>query len=314
MHSPHLTLNPLTPLSLRAENEPSSPSRNVLSPTLSDGAGAHVVGIDPDGGGLFIVAAAALLLQDLPWRSIAMSLSLISDPILTESPFSRPSARFDLIKRGHENSTPLGTPTSVWLRLLEMPLQYALLSPSVGLGHRLLSTLGIAPIAIVQSLLPPFTTGDRGLCRPGCGPRARYGGGRAEPQADPPGLLFVGRGVPASVGARRGAVQHIREQPRRAAVPGGGGGDDVSAVGADALFPLVCWWWASRRNGAAAAAAQRRRGRRAVSSGHGDRAGGGAAAQGVQGAAGERGERSARRGVAAWRWACGRAGTRARAP
>ncbi|RYP62537.1 hypothetical protein DL769_007257 [Monosporascus sp. CRB-8-3] len=72
-------------------------------------------------------------------------------------PSSRPSARFDFIKRRHKNPTPLGTSTFVGLRLLDVPPQYALLSPSVGLGHHLPSTLGITPIAGVPSL--PFGTG-----------------------------------------------------------------------------------------------------------------------------------------------------------
>ncbi|KAI0889090.1 uncharacterized protein GGS22DRAFT_153110 [Annulohypoxylon maeteangense] len=53
-----------------------------------------------------------------------------------------PPKKFDLINRGERKPTLLGTLTFVGLRLLDIPLQHALLLPT-GLGVTLLSKLGI---------------------------------------------------------------------------------------------------------------------------------------------------------------------------
>ncbi|KAI1134355.1 hypothetical protein F5Y05DRAFT_233690 [Hypoxylon sp. FL0543] len=57
--------------------------------------------------------------------------------------------KFDLIKRGEKKPTPGGTVTFIGLRLLDLPLQHALLS---GLGASLLARAGLAPA------FPPSTT------------------------------------------------------------------------------------------------------------------------------------------------------------
>ncbi|KAI1183867.1 hypothetical protein F5B17DRAFT_107886 [Nemania serpens] len=54
---------------------------------------------------------------------------------------------FDLIRRGEKKPTLSGTLTFVGLRLADIPLQYALLSPSSsGLGVRLLTSLGLRTV------------------------------------------------------------------------------------------------------------------------------------------------------------------------
>ncbi|KAI3318425.1 hypothetical protein HD806DRAFT_315682 [Xylariaceae sp. AK1471] len=72
---------------------------------------------------------------------------------------------FDLIRRGEKNPTASGTLTFIGLRLADIPLQHALLSPSpTGLGVRVLSTLGIRTIfthtspSLPSSLLLPITS------------------------------------------------------------------------------------------------------------------------------------------------------------
>ncbi|CAJ2513069.1 Uu.00g011880.m01.CDS01 [Anthostomella pinea] len=62
---------------------------------------------------------------------------------------------FDLIKRGEKAPTPAGTLTFTTLRLLDLPIQHALLTLPAGLGIRLLSSLGLTAIA---SLSAPGST------------------------------------------------------------------------------------------------------------------------------------------------------------
>ncbi|RYP58511.1 hypothetical protein DL769_008927 [Monosporascus sp. CRB-8-3] len=64
----------------------------------------------------------------------------------------------DLIQRGRKKPSPLGTATFVGLRLLDIPLQYAILSPSLDLGRRLLSALHITPIPPITVLSPSLLT------------------------------------------------------------------------------------------------------------------------------------------------------------
>ncbi|KAI8623306.1 hypothetical protein F5Y19DRAFT_481824 [Xylariaceae sp. FL1651] len=61
---------------------------------------------------------------------------------------SKPKKQFDLIQRGEKRPTPAGTLTFIGLRLADIPLQYALLSPDAasGLGIRLLTALGIRTV------------------------------------------------------------------------------------------------------------------------------------------------------------------------
>ncbi|KAI0109897.1 DUF1295-domain-containing protein [Daldinia grandis] len=54
--------------------------------------------------------------------------------------------KIDLIKRGERSPTPWGTLTFIGLRLLDLPLQHALLAPA-GLGSALLSRAGITTAA-----------------------------------------------------------------------------------------------------------------------------------------------------------------------
>ncbi|XXG98386.1 hypothetical protein Hte_004709 [Hypoxylon texense] len=51
-------------------------------------------------------------------------------------------SRYDLIRRGEKKPTPFGTLTFIGLRVLDLPLQHALLLPS-GLGATLLSRVGL---------------------------------------------------------------------------------------------------------------------------------------------------------------------------
>ncbi|KAI1334923.1 hypothetical protein F5Y15DRAFT_262715 [Xylariaceae sp. FL0016] len=53
---------------------------------------------------------------------------------------------FDLIKRGEKAPSPKGTLTFVGLRLLDLPIQYALLSPN-GLGTNLLAQVGVTSVS-----------------------------------------------------------------------------------------------------------------------------------------------------------------------
>ncbi|RYP06603.1 hypothetical protein DL764_003055 [Monosporascus ibericus] len=73
----------------------------------------------------------------------------------TSPPSPRQSAKqhLDLVQRGRKKPSPLGTATFVGLRLLDIPLQYALLSPSYDLGRRLLSVLHITPIPVLSPSL-----------------------------------------------------------------------------------------------------------------------------------------------------------------
>ncbi|KAI1377588.1 hypothetical protein F4677DRAFT_41623 [Hypoxylon crocopeplum] len=52
--------------------------------------------------------------------------------------------KFDLIQRGQRTPTPGGTLTFIGLRVLDLPLQHALLATTTGLGAALLSRAGIA--------------------------------------------------------------------------------------------------------------------------------------------------------------------------
>ncbi|KAI0400639.1 hypothetical protein F4802DRAFT_475510 [Xylaria palmicola] len=72
---------------------------------------------------------------------------------------------FDLIRRGEKKPTLSGTLTFVGLRLADIPLQHALLTPSPsGLGVRLLTSLGLRTVfthtstALPSSLLAPVAT------------------------------------------------------------------------------------------------------------------------------------------------------------
>ncbi|KAI1482019.1 DUF1295-domain-containing protein [Daldinia eschscholtzii] len=65
--------------------------------------------------------------------------------------------KFDLIHRGDRSPTPWGTLTFVGLRLADIPLQHALLSPAAGLGTSLLSRVGIStvtPAAVLSTGVP----------------------------------------------------------------------------------------------------------------------------------------------------------------
>ncbi|KAK6957639.1 hypothetical protein Daesc_000426 [Daldinia eschscholtzii] len=65
--------------------------------------------------------------------------------------------KFDLIHRGDRSPTPWGTLTFVGLRLADIPLQHALLSPAAGLGTSLLSRVGVAtvtPAAVLSTGIP----------------------------------------------------------------------------------------------------------------------------------------------------------------
>ncbi|KAI1161723.1 hypothetical protein F5B18DRAFT_423320 [Nemania serpens] len=64
---------------------------------------------------------------------------------------------FDLIRRGEKKPTLSGTLTFVGLRLADIPLQHALLSPSSGLGVHLLTSLGLR--TIYTSVSPPIPAG-----------------------------------------------------------------------------------------------------------------------------------------------------------
>ncbi|KAI1145097.1 hypothetical protein F4825DRAFT_467620 [Nemania diffusa] len=76
------------------------------------------------------------------------------------SPRKKP---FDLIRRGEKKPTLSGTLTFIGLRLADLPLQHALLSPTTGLGVHLLSSLGLRtiytspPPTIPPSLLLPVS-------------------------------------------------------------------------------------------------------------------------------------------------------------
>ncbi|KAI0478350.1 hypothetical protein F4859DRAFT_54590 [Xylaria cf. heliscus] len=62
---------------------------------------------------------------------------------------------FDLIRRGEKKPTPSGTLTFIGLRLADIPLQHALLSPSAASpGVQLLTYLGFRTIYTSASLLP----------------------------------------------------------------------------------------------------------------------------------------------------------------
>ncbi|KAI1109823.1 hypothetical protein F5Y14DRAFT_390871 [Nemania sp. NC0429] len=62
------------------------------------------------------------------------------------SPGEKKKKPFDLIIRGEKKPTLSGTLTFVGLRLADLPLQHALLSPSSGLGVRLLTSLGLRTV------------------------------------------------------------------------------------------------------------------------------------------------------------------------
>ncbi|KAI0101034.1 hypothetical protein GGR51DRAFT_338723 [Nemania sp. FL0031] len=70
---------------------------------------------------------------------------------------------FDLIRRGEKKPTLSGTLTFIGLRVADIPLQHALLSPSTRLGTNLLTALGLRtvyttpPPSIPSSLLLPVT-------------------------------------------------------------------------------------------------------------------------------------------------------------
>jgi protein-S-isoprenylcysteine O-methyltransferase Ste14 len=74
-----------------------------------------------------------------------------------------PKKKFDLIRRGEKHPTLSGTLTFIGLRLADIPLQYALLTPShTGLGVKFLSSLGLRTIfthtstSLPSSLLLPI--------------------------------------------------------------------------------------------------------------------------------------------------------------
>ncbi|KAI8957679.1 DUF1295-domain-containing protein [Daldinia sp. FL1419] len=60
--------------------------------------------------------------------------------------------KVDLIERGNRSPTPWGTLTFIGLRLADLPLQHALLSPS-GLGSTLLSRAGVSAVAVAPAVL-----------------------------------------------------------------------------------------------------------------------------------------------------------------
>ncbi|KAI1126250.1 hypothetical protein F5Y10DRAFT_214926 [Nemania abortiva] len=70
---------------------------------------------------------------------------------------------FDLIRRGEKKPTLSGTLTFIGLRVADVPLQHALLSPSTRLGANLLTSLGLRtiyttpPPSVSPSLLLPIT-------------------------------------------------------------------------------------------------------------------------------------------------------------
>ncbi|RYP83092.1 hypothetical protein DL770_005433 [Monosporascus sp. CRB-9-2] len=75
-----------------------------------------------------------------------------------QSPRRSAKQHRDLVQRGRKKPSPLGTATFVGLRLLDIPLQYALLSPSYNLGRRLLSALRITPFPPTTVRSPSLLT------------------------------------------------------------------------------------------------------------------------------------------------------------
>ncbi|OTB08266.1 hypothetical protein M426DRAFT_317380 [Hypoxylon sp. CI-4A] len=69
-----------------------------------------------------------------------------------------PKKKFDLINRGEKAPTPWGTLTFIGLRVLDLPLQHALLQPA-GLGTSLLAKFGIASVLPASASLSLLHTG-----------------------------------------------------------------------------------------------------------------------------------------------------------
>ncbi|KXJ89232.1 hypothetical protein Micbo1qcDRAFT_206791 [Microdochium bolleyi] len=66
---------------------------------------------------------------------------------------------FDFIERGVKKPSPVGTCTFVLLRGLDIPLQYAILSPGVGLGAVLLGKVGVPTITAEAAATPELSGG-----------------------------------------------------------------------------------------------------------------------------------------------------------